>query len=381
MVTRYAAVGFLYHAASRQVLLHHRDASASHYSDCWAGFGGSDEPEDGGNPAATWRREMREELGVELAPDQITPLRQYVNPDVGRPRYVFYAVWPTPDDTFVLGEGDRYAWVPLDEAIVLPDLMDLARGDLLFLRDAVSGAAGPAAQLGAAGADGTAGAATLQQELYLVADELRGAATMWKQFAGNVYEAERADQAMRLAARIAALADDGSPDEIRAVFDAEGWRRISPALGVDNLVFNERGEVLLLKRRDNEEWCMPGGFAEIGQTPAEAALKELWEEAGLRGETVRLLGIFDGRRWGSRTKIHMLHLVYLVRCDEFEAVPGMEMLEARFFPPDALPEPMHSGHGRRLPYCIELARSGETYADPATTLSTDDLPTHQRPGH
>src|SRR3954447_6265727 len=183
---RYAAVGFLYHAASRQVLLHHRDAGASLYPECWAGFGGRDEPQDGGDPAVTWRREMREELGVELAPEQIRPLRQYINPDVGRPRYVFYVVWPSLDQSFTLNEGDGYAWIPLDEAIVLPDLMDLARGDLLFLRDAMSGAAGPAAQLGA---DGTAGAASLQQELYLVADELRGAATMWKQFAGNVYEA------------------------------------------------------------------------------------------------------------------------------------------------------------------------------------------------
>src|SRR3954447_20937845 len=162
---RYAAVGFLYHAASRQVLLHHRDASASLYPECWAGFGGRDEPEDGGDPAATWRREMREELGVDLAPEQIRPLRQYINPDVGRPRYIFYVLWPTLDDTFTLGEGDRYAWVPLDEAIVLPDLMDLARGDLLFLRDAVSGPTGPTAP---ADTDGAAGAASLQQELYLV---------------------------------------------------------------------------------------------------------------------------------------------------------------------------------------------------------------------
>src|SRR3954454_10222780 len=152
---RYAAVGFLYHAASRQVLLHHRDAGASIYPECWAGFGGRDEPEDNGDPAATWRREMREELGIELSPDQIVPLRQYINPDVGRPRYIFYVVWPSLNDDFTLTEGDGYAWIPLDEAIVLPDLMALARGDLLFLRDAV----GP--QPISPAADGTL---SLQQE-------------------------------------------------------------------------------------------------------------------------------------------------------------------------------------------------------------------------
>jgi 8-oxo-dGTP pyrophosphatase MutT (NUDIX family) len=150
---------------------------------------------------------------------------------------------------------------------------------------------------------------------------------------------------------------------------------------VDNLVFNERGEVLLVRRRDNDHWCMPGGISEIGQSPAEAVLKELWEEAGLRGDTVRLLGAFDGPRWGSRTKVHMIHLVYLVRCDDLTPSPGIEMVEARYFPPDALPEPMHSGHGQRLPICIELARTGQTFADSATTIGATDLPMHQRPAH
>jgi 8-oxo-dGTP pyrophosphatase MutT (NUDIX family) len=376
VVTRYAAVGFLYHAASRQVLLHHRDAGASLYPECWAGFGGRDEPEDGEDPVATWRREMREELGIELAAEQVRPLRQYINPDDGSPRYIFYVIWPSLNDTFTLSEGDGHAWIPLDEAIVLPDLLDLARGDLLFLRDAVGNPTGLAVENGAIPDDAAPG---LQQELYLIADELRGAATLWKQFAANVYEAERADQAMHLAARIASLADTGPLDEITDLFNTEGWGRVSPAVGVDNLVCNERGEVLLLRRRDNNHWCMPGGISEIGQSPAEAVLKELWEEAGLRGETVRLLGVFDGPRWGSRTKVHMIHLVYLVRCDDLAAVPGVEMLEARFFPPDALPEPMHPGHGQRLPFCIELARTGQTYADPSSTINATSLPMHQRP--
>ena len=372
MVTRYAAVGFLYHPASRQVLLHHRDAGARHYPDCWAGFGGGNEPEDDDDPVVTWQREMREELGVALTAEQIVPLRQYINPDLGHPRYVFYVTWPTLNDAFTLTEGDGFAWMPLDEAIVLPDLMDFARGDLLFLRDAVSPAPVPPED---------PSAPTLQQALYLLADELRGSATLWKAFAANVYEAERADQAMHLAARIAALADEASVEQIEAIFSARDWARVSPAIGVDNLVCNARGEVLLLRRRDNGHWCMPGGIAEIGQSPAEAALKELWEEAGLRGETVRLLGVFDGTRWGSRTKVHMIHLVYQVRCDDLRPAPGVEMLEARFFAPDALPAPMHPGHGQRLPFCLELVRSGQSFADPATTVDAVDLPMHQRPDH
>jgi 8-oxo-dGTP pyrophosphatase MutT (NUDIX family) len=136
-VAHYAAVGFLYHPASGQVLLHRRDGNTTFYPRTWAGFGGSNEPEDGGDPAATWRREMREELGIALSPDQIRPIRSYVNPEVGRWRHTFYAAWPSPDDQFALTEGDGYAWFPLAEAIELPDLMRFARDDLLELRELV----------------------------------------------------------------------------------------------------------------------------------------------------------------------------------------------------------------------------------------------------
>jgi 8-oxo-dGTP pyrophosphatase MutT (NUDIX family) len=385
----YAAVGFLYHGATRKVLLHHRDAQAPHYADQWAGFGGISDPEDGGDPAVTWRREMLEELGVDLAPEQVRPLWEYVNPDYGHPRHIFYAEWPTLDDSFVLTEGDSYAWFPIDEAIVLPDLMELARADLIMLRYLTASSAStpspastpdPIVTLDARQNGHEAERPDTRQELYLIADELRGAATLWQRFAANVYEAERADTAMGLAARIAALANGAPLEEIAAIFNARDWRHVSPVIGVDAVVFNQQGEILLLRRRDNEHWCMPGGISEIGQTTAEAALRELWEEAGLRGEVVRLLGVFDGPHWGSSNTMHLIHLVYLVQCGDLNPVPGVEMLEARFFSPDALPSPLHSSHAQRVPFCIELARDGRTYADPASSYGID-LPMHQRPTH
>jgi ADP-ribose pyrophosphatase YjhB (NUDIX family) len=218
----------------------------------------------------------------------------------------------------------------------------------------------------------------LQQALYLIADEMRGMATIGRHFAGNVYEVERAHRIMELAAKVAALADEGTPEEVAAVFDAEPWHRASPASGVDAAVFDPGGRILLVRRQDNAHWAMPGGLVEIGQTPAEAVLRELWEEAGLRGRVTQLLGVFDGRLWGSRSKVHLVHFVFAVACDDLDPVPGSEMLDARFFPTDRLPEPMHRGHDRRVPKVIELWQSGEMHFDPASSHDID-LPMHQRP--
>ncbi|MEJ7651960.1 MAG: NUDIX domain-containing protein [Chloroflexia bacterium] len=138
--------------------------------------------------------------------------------------------------------------------------------------------------------------------MYLVADELRGMSALMREFAADVYTRERADRLAELALKLAAIAEEATVEEVRARFPRDDWSRVSPAVGVEAAVFDETGGVLLVRRRDNGLWALPGGIAEIGQTLPEAALRELWEEAGLRGEAVRLLGVFDGRLWGSRSR-------------------------------------------------------------------------------
>ena len=218
----------------------------------------------------------------------------------------------------------------------------------------------------------------IRRNLYLVADEMRGMATLSRTFASNIYETERAHRMMELAARVAALAEDEPIDTVRAIFEAEPWHRASPALGVDAAVFDPAGRVLLIQRKDNGLWALPGGIAEIGNTPAEATLRELWEEAGLRGEVARLLGIFDNQRWPSRSKVHMWHLTFLVTCADLTPVPGIECLDARFFAADSLPTALHGNHGPRLVETFAALRSGRTYFDPGTSVGVP-MPMHQRP--
>lgn len=217
----------------------------------------------------------------------------------------------------------------------------------------------------------------LIQSLYLIADEIRGMATLGKHFAGNIYEAERADRLLELAAGVAALAEARPREEVRALFDGAPWHRVSPAMGADALVFDPAGRILLVRRKDNGCWAMPGGIAEIGRTPAESVLKELWEEAGLRGRVVRLLGVFDNRRWNAYNKVHLVNFTFLVECADFAASPGIEMLDARFFPPDDPPAAMHRGHDLRIPRSLQALREGTTYFDPADSLE-GAMPMHQR---
>ena len=186
---------------------------------------------------------------------------------------------------------------------------------------------------------------------------MRGMATLGGHFASNPYEAERAERMRDLAAKLVSLIDeDHDETTIRARFSDDELFHASPAMGVEAVVFNPQGEVLLIQRRGDGRWALPGGIAEIGRTLSESALLELWEEAGLRGRIVRLLGLFDGQKAGSRSKIHFTHAVFQIHSDDLTPTPGLETTDARFFAADALPE-LYAGHNKIVPLCFNLRDS------------------------
>lgn len=64
-----------------------------------------------------------------------------------------------------------------------------------------------------------------------------------------------------------------------------------PACGV--LAVDERGRVLLQRRRDTGQWALPMGKMELGETPSECAIRETREETGILVEITGLLGVFS----------------------------------------------------------------------------------------
>jgi 8-oxo-dGTP pyrophosphatase MutT (NUDIX family) len=65
-------------------------------------------------------------------------------------------------------------------------------------------------------------------------------------------------------------------------------------LGCSAVIFDQdRHKVLLTRRTDNGQWCLPGGRMEPGESAAEACAREIWEETGLQVEIRKLLGVYS----------------------------------------------------------------------------------------
>jgi 8-oxo-dGTP pyrophosphatase MutT (NUDIX family) len=73
--------------------------------------------------------------------------------------------------------------------------------------------------------------------------------------------------------------------------DAPRPTRIVPGVAV--AVVNEAGQLLMIRRTDNDQWSIPGGKQEVGETPIEAGRREVREETGILCEITGLVGIFS----------------------------------------------------------------------------------------
>jgi len=64
-------------------------------------------------------------------------------------------------------------------------------------------------------------------------------------------------------------------------------------LGCSAAILDEQGHILLTRREDNGQWCLPGGGMEPGESAAEACEREVFEETGLKVRVKRLVGVYS----------------------------------------------------------------------------------------
>ncbi len=131
-----------------------------------------------------------------------------------------------------------------------------------------------------------------QDTIYQAIDELRAISTMGLHYAQNEYDKERYQHVISIALGLLASLEERPFEQVNREFIEDNWLHTSPASGAEALIVHE-DKIMLIKRSDNGLWAVPGGLVEVGETLAEAAIRELWEETGISAQVTKLIGIFN----------------------------------------------------------------------------------------
>jgi ADP-ribose pyrophosphatase YjhB (NUDIX family) len=181
-----------------------------------------------------------------------------------------------------------------------------------------------------------------EADLLRWSEALAGIARTGLGFTESLYERERFEEVLAVAADIRVAA--GSAFD-RATLVAEWMRSVgegvagyqTPKIAVGAVVGNDAGEILLVQRADSGIWLYPTGWADIGYSASEVAVKEVKEETGIDCEVVQLLAVLDGMRLGF-TRIPLYSVVFHCRATGGElAAHPLETTGVGFFAEDALP--------------------------------------------
>jgi ADP-ribose pyrophosphatase YjhB (NUDIX family) len=194
-------------------------------------------------------------------------------------------------------------------------------------------------------------------------EALSGIARTGLGFTDNLYERERFEEVLKVAADIRVAAGHELESEVlveqwlgQVGRGVEGY--VTPKVAVGAIVGNDRGQILLVKRADSAVWLYPTGWADVGYSASEVAVKEVREETGIDVEPVRLIAVLDGLRLGF-TRIPLYSLVFHCHMvgGEVSAHP-LECLDAGWFAEDELPQPL-AGDARWAAHAFRAIRGEE----------------------
>ena len=156
-------------------------------------------------------------------------------------------------------------------------------------------------------------------------------------YSPNQYDLERYEAVRDIAAEIMSHGSDSEVAPIRGLFASQSGYA-TPKLDVRAAVFRD-GRILLVQEREDGRWTLPGGWADVGESPAEATVREVREESGYETRAVKLLAVYDRNRHGHPPiPFHAYKVFFQCELIGGEAASSHETAGVDWFPEDGLPE-------------------------------------------
>lgn len=144
-----------------------------------------------------------------------------------------------------------------------------------------------------------------------LSDHIRAVAQEGLKYAKDPYDKARYERLLEISAANFADVLDLDFENLLEDFRRE-IGSITPKLGADAAVFNDKGEMLVLKRSDDKKWCLPCGWVDVGESPATAVVREVREETGLTVEATGYLSISTKGPGKTQNIQHQVNIIVAV---------------------------------------------------------------------
>jgi ADP-ribose pyrophosphatase YjhB (NUDIX family) len=150
------------------------------------------------------------------------------------------------------------------------------------------------------------------------------------------YDLERYQELRQVAIEIMAAHTSQSHEELTRIFDMEqGYP--TPKVGVQGVVFDTQGQLLFVREAAQGLWSLPGGWADVGESPSEVAAREVLEESGYVVKPVKLLAVLHKAKHHPPALWDVYKLFFQCELIGGEAKCSLETDGVAFFPQHSLP--------------------------------------------
>ncbi len=141
--------------------------------------------------------------------------------------------------------------------------------------------------------------------------------------------------------------------------DPEAPKANSVVPSANVIVVNDHGEILMIRRTDNDNWAVPGGGMDLGESITDAAVRETYEETGITCKVTGLVGIYTNPRhvilYTSNGEVRQeFSIVFAARPTGGELRPSSESSEPQWVSPEAIPDlRMHPSMRQRIQHYLD----------------------------
>lgn len=165
-------------------------------------------------------------------------------------------------------------------------------------------------------------------------------------FSENDYQRERYQRLSDIAAEVMASHTLHPVETYKQLFLIQpGYA--TPKVDVRGAAFQD-GKLLLVREAIDSGWCLPGGWADVGEIPSKMVEREVLEESGFEVKACKVIGVYDANRGGRPlAAYHAYKVIMLCEIIGGEARPSKETTGVAFFGPDEIPEPLSTARTSR----------------------------------